>query len=224
MKTYWDYDEEERAALTDEQVENLLRFEMMEAGVVAPPPLQLLSEEAPKPDTERVYKIMRGGRYQDRESSGIAIRELSVAEAILAAAQKGTAVYVDHDYSVNIDTQAVTTLSIEPADVVTAESLSVHRSALERAKANKEENRKAQESHRKALKAVQDATVNVWSDYRRCKERASQLERVRKTFDQYLKDCDGMRAIALKFLYKAYSKEDIEAALGETGSVEFARP
>lgn len=202
MKRYWDLTEEERAALTRDEVEAFTRVEMMEKGVVEPtrPPKM---EDAPRmPEIETTTWFSVGdvlfGSY-----------EQAAAFIKLNPHKEG------YNYQIGYEVKYPDEFSplIQPRSLYSKEAVHANRDILSKVNAFKEKCRVSDSEYDKAIEQAQSAVASVWSDYLECKKIAAHRDQLRRTFDDYKKMCDGNERIALGFLKKAYVITDIQAAL-----------
>ena len=84
---------------------------------------------------------------------------------------------------------------------------------LKQNKQAKEKNEELTSSYEKAIKEQNKVLDEVWSDWWRCKERAYELQKIIDTKAEYLKMTDNNEEVAMSFLKKIYSEEDIKEAL-----------
>lgn len=236
FKTYWDLEEKERAALTDEEVERFVDAELMTKGVlkVAAPDLVPVPEVATKPSA--YYTVQIVGRYGVSESLDVVFASREAAAASLTGAFS-----LDHDYQ----SDSRVARPIRPdAKVVEVEALpeSVHvehKATLERVKAAKEANAKAQQEYQEASRKQSQALQGLWDDWHRCRGLDRQHRKVVATFEEYVRVAQGgeqpasvaqlgrsaeeARTIAGRFLLKVFTREEIAAA-GEWCGVEIPVP
>src|SRR5687768_14933183 len=82
MKTYWEYEDKERATLTDTEVRSLLKYALMEAGALDPvaPEMEAL-ESLDKTRRKTFFTIKTQGKYggQDYLPIVFATREAACA-------------------------------------------------------------------------------------------------------------------------------------------------
>lgn len=210
MERYWDLSKEERAALTEAQVEGLCARELMEHGVYRPEPLVLLDETCPKLRTETAFQVKGPGDYGSK--LGVGFRDPEAARAFLDLAP----FEIDRDWTgseYQFHAKAGK-LGVEAVTLVLAEDLVANKAALERVKANKAANLKAREAHDKLFSAAEKALQGLWDDYRACQSVARELARVRRTFEEYKTLSNGDERIARGFLRKTFDVTLVDEALG----------
>lgn len=203
MKTYYDLDERERAKLSEDEMAEFIRREMMNEGVLAPKAMVLQSEDAPEIKPCGVaYAIKVGWRTSD-----LVYETREAAEAALEGCRN-----LDNHY---IGGQSFKSYESDPErSIVTipihdAGELAIHRSALEKAERARESNRKERERFETDSKAVAGIECELWGDHRIQAARLVDAERLVETFDSYVKTADGDEAVAAKFLLKAYPRERV---------------
>ena len=208
MKTYDDYTEIERANLTAEQVENLLKYELMKRGILMPqqPVLESVPETVVLEKTT-AYQIMVGS------STIHALFETS--EKALDAARLMCG-YADTEYPGSYR-DPVTILKDGDAraiavQVVDQATYAKHQSALRARSLVIDRNEKTIEEFRKASKQMDEAVEWVWNDWREKCAQKWQAEKVQRTFAEYLQMCEGNAQLASRFLDKVFSAEEIADA------------
>lgn len=214
MKTYWDHTEEERAQLTKEEVESLLPLELMEQGIVRPPPLELEPEEHPPLDRKSFFCVTYEGGRWGRESFDLLFVTFEDAKALLDLKPAAISLNVGESSAVQIRDPKIETIELPSHEDVMA-----MKGAYEDYEAAKSRNRKARERHAEQTEEVERVCKPVWDDWRRCRERKAYLDRVRATFDDYY-ELSGSSDVARRFLGKAYAADDIDDALGTTSEPE----
>ncbi len=216
MERYWDQTEEERAALTTEEVEDLLKVELMERGVLRPkPPVMEPVEEVNV--TKATVFVVKHKAYG--QSLGIAFETADAAHAFLALCP----LYIESDYSTKTSyTNSLEAPSVASEQIAREGDVQELREQLKEVAARKDRNEKRQRDYEKAIETVSKETALVWADWYACKERAAHLQRVRETLDEYTRMTGGNAEIARSFLAKVFEADDIAAALGETS--DFPKP
>lgn len=198
--SYWDLSEKDRAALSSEQVEAFAGYELMLAGVLRVPLLELAPQpEAPEPQNV-VYRVRRRehfGRGFDVAfaSAEQAQRFIELAPLMISSEWLGggSAEYFE---------------PMTPAEVVvttlyTKDEIEAHKATLRKAAEIQQANDKAQQEHAKATKAQDDALAGMWADWMACRSKAATMQRVADTFAEYVK-LAGSEDTAARFLAKAF--------------------
>lgn len=213
---YWEMSEQERAALTAEQVEAFTGLELMRRGCVRAVPL-VLEPEPTKPEPTTTVVCVKGGKYGNRLD--VAFHSFDDALAFLALKPMA----VDRDYigneCVNSFRPVATDSEVNAEKMFSDSEVAAHKSALTKANESKEANRRAREEHDKAVRAEQESLVALWSDWRSCREKEARADRVLGTFTEYVQLCKDDREMARTFLAKAYTREQILEAKAWWGDV-----
>lgn len=213
MKEYWEYTEQERARMTDEQVISLLDVELMTKGVLKPTP-PTLKEIPANPIGERVkyFGIAAKGKYGQNEHLGVCFDSLEAAEKFIALKR----IVRDYEYEVGSDykyAKMIDSAVIEPEQLYTLDQINGVRSVLKQRKALTEENEKALREFNEASAKSEKITDGVWKDYYQLHAEMERLQGVITTYKDYLKLTSGDESLAVKFLGKAHSAPTIFAAM-----------
>lgn len=204
---YWDISEKERAGLTREQVEAMLAYELMEQGVARPV----------TPTYEKTTEVeLEGRNYYVISPFTVVFETQEQVDAFL----KLRPLTESYEYRAGYDTKyakygdmSVSTKKLyNEADVLN--SLPI----LEENKAIKERNERIKRVYEKACEAMREATSRVWEDWTECRNKMSTCTEIRRTYEEYV-TLSGDPQVALKFLSKVYSSEDIEQARVWVGGV-----
>jgi len=207
MKTFNDYTDLEKANLTEEEVEGLLKFELMEQGVVAPIKPELLPEDEPEIE-EKVYYRPSLKSYSGLDCAFATAKE---AEAFLALSP----LIFDEGYpTYRKNVQKPEEVKVEAVKVITKADYDSAQAAIQKAADNKSRNKERTEKYEEETQKVSEATLHIWTAWAVCKAKKIQSQQVVDLYAQYVKDCDGNVQIALRFLGKAYSSTEIENAYG----------
>lgn len=211
MQTYWDHKEQERAAMTREEVERFLDAELMTKGVlkVAPPILDEVPE-VPKAPITTFYRLSREGSshlwgaYRDLASYAFATigdAEKFVAMKVQEIKESGGITYVE----------PLAKLAIGPVECVTTQDYLNIKSANDAAQAIRESNNQAEAKYTEASKKTQECLQGVWQDWAECREAQAAHQKVLDTLEEY-KKMAGDEETAVKFLRKAFTNEEITKA------------
>lgn len=204
--SYWDLSEEERARLTDAQVEAFVDHELMRAGVLRPAPLVLV-EEPTLPEPDLTVYVTKSAYYA---------HDLVFASAddAMAHARKSIG-YLDNVYIAGSSVQ-----SLRDQDTALAEELRIYsrqrlaecREQLEKGNVARTENEKRKRAYEAELDAARKATEGMWEDWHRCTALARETQRILETFEKYKKLAKDDDA-AVVFLREAFGAEEVERAL-----------
>ena len=205
MKTYWDYTDKERSAMSEEQVRGFLDCELMSKGVLKPEPLKLETVDEIKLPTTTFYRLKRDWQF--------------VGDIVFAKYEDALAVsrmdlrHIDSDYQTGrdfastFDKLAVVEVAVS-GDCYKAEA----KAALVQEKERKERNKKAQDAFDKASEDVTKATSDIWSDWYSCQSQSREHQRIVDTLAEYTKIAGGDEHLAATFLAKAFSEDQISDA------------
>ncbi|MBU1785250.1 MAG: hypothetical protein KKG95_07945 [Candidatus Omnitrophica bacterium] len=207
MKSYWDMTEKQRSQLTEEEVEALTSFELMQHGIVrvGPAPVEPDVPDVPEPDLT-FYAVKQG--YSNT-------LHFNTTEAAHAAARAG--VHLESAYCYTTETYRLHVGTNEPAVTeVKAYSAALWESIKEQV--DKHDGvRKAyveqKKEHDDLLEKQNKALDSLWSNWYTCKVAARQVKRVLATRDEYIQLTNGDEAMARTFLMKAFSEKEITEAL-----------
>lgn len=207
MKRYWDYDEKERAELTEEQVRELLDYELMEKGVLKVPALSI---EVPRPvdiPTRKVFTI----QVDAYTKLGVAFDTIEAAQSFLALKpMMRVESYAEKAHCKPLDKA---TVAIE--DLPSESDVATRRQALRENQKIEARNVEAKHEHDAALMEIDEATSGIWADWRSCLAAKAKREKVSATFGEYKRLTDGNEGLARTFLAKVFSSSEIADALGD---------
>jgi hypothetical protein len=215
MKRYWDYTESERAKLTEEQIEPLLAYELMERGVLGVTPLVLEDVAPVKLPASRVYMLVESDSYGNGTSTlGIGFANVEAAEEC----RNRIGYVLEHSWNEPPHVRPPRSIRVVADDLPTSEAVATSKAAITEQKRREEANKAAIHKHEEACKAASDATSGIWSDWAACRETEAHNQRIRDTLAEYLRLTDGNTIMARVFLAKAFPPGEIAEALGETAS------
>lgn len=226
MKRYWDYSEQERAEMTRETVESLLKFELMEAGVEAVVAVEL--EKVPEVTVSK--KTMWRVGHDTRYSSKGYFDCLFATQEQAAEFAKLNPSWSDYDWEVgNHYTYAVgsTGLCIESVEVFDHASVLTVTPQLKNIAAIKKRNEQATSEFNEKSKKVEATCEGVWDDWFECGNKKSDALKLQSNYSEYLGMCDGNSDIAMMFLRKTFTDERVDRAvewLGEGLGLKAAVP
>lgn len=207
MKSYWDHTEQERAVLTEEQMEALSKFELMEAGVVVPavPEYEKIEVvEIPKRD---VYQIVVGTFGHDRV--GVLFEAVADAEAVAALLRNG--VTLDHDHKTDTDSVIpVGEIKVGTKQVARKQEIMKVHDILTENKVRKERNSHLRSEYSEMTTKKSETLSNMRDDWYQRQAVMRKCKKMQTVWEDYLKTCEGQEVMAMKFFRKAYDNEDIE--------------
>lgn len=207
MKIYWNLSNKERAALTNDDMAAYEKIELMETGIVATMPPEYEPEPEITVPTHQIHKIV----YDGCNTLNIYFRDLTQAEEAAAALRGGLLVYEDY-HTKTRTTKMITDVSIGVEDVHDESDVAKIRKALIEAKDVKSRNAAARSKYQNACSKSEDALSKMRNDRYKCRDIMLQMTHIGEVWQDYLETCNGDRDVARKFLEKAYSVEDLEAA------------
>lgn len=199
MKTYWDFTRNERAALTEKQIEDLLDRELMSKGVLRVFPPELA--ELPIIDLKATGKTF--------VVEGLAFPTIEGAEAaIMAGGRKIDYQWEDtrRNYLSTKLPEIEVLMVYDKADLDNAKKAITKKTELQRA------NETATKEFDEASKAMNEVLNGVWSDWGECREEGEKHKRVRETFEKYKSLAEGNEETAIRFLKQAFPLEAIKDA------------
>lgn len=212
MKTYWDHEEQERASLTDSDVQLLLDVELMKEGVKKPIAPKLTEvPKSPLGARQRLFGIEGKSKYGSDESLGICFATPEAAQAFIDLCP------LKSDYDYEIGSEFRYCIPLKDAKIVSEElygldQINEFRSTLKQRKALSEENQRQQSEFTSASQKAEKVTENVWKDWYRCKAKRDSLASVISTYGEYLKLTSGDGSLALTFLEKIHNGGEIQQA------------
>lgn len=200
MKTYWDYSDKEKAKLTQEEVKSLLDVELMTKGVK--------KVEAPVLKEIKPVKVAKDLWF---EVENIYFKTAEQAQSFLALNPMKSA----YDYSVGYDYKYSQEFeqTIKQQELFNRQEVLNLKTVLKENTEAKNHNEKAVSDYEKQVKEQDKILNGVWEDWWRCKERAAELQKVIDTKTEYLRMTDNNEELALSFLKKVFTEEDINEAL-----------
>jgi len=212
-KDYWELPEEERAALTQEQVDRFAEYELMAKGVLRTSTLELEAvPEVPEPSLS-FYRVSRDTWHKldiAFRSSEDAMKFLALDPVIVETNYHGGRTPIESAKAFGKDA------TVSAQKLRSEEESSAVLTTVKRAAEISASNDKRREEHDKAVRAQEEALVDMWTDWRRCRDRDAAMRRIVKTYDEYVATA-GDGAIAAKFLLKAFPRDQIEEASQWTG-------
>jgi hypothetical protein len=205
MKTFQDHTDLEKANLTEEEVEGLLKYELMELGIVSPQPPTPLPDTGPELE-EKVYYQPYLKSYSGLDCVFATAKE---AEAFLAM----NPLILDTGYpSYQNNVEDPTEFKVETIKAISKSDYESSKGLVEAASKNKKANKEAQEAYEAELSEASSAVGHIWDEWSECRKKKTKSQQIVDTYNQYLVDCDDNTEIALRFLGKAYSQNEIKDA------------
>lgn len=207
FNTYWDLADKERAALSSDDVQRYGDVELMAKGVLKLPELVLVDEPA-EPELAKVRY------YRVEQFPFVMFRTLSEAEAFRDLSPLGLDHrYIGKGYGNSVDhVKPHAKLTIDTVEAASEDAVRTVLADLERAGAAREANRAARQEYDEALRTQNKALEGLWEDWQRCRALAVEMERVRDTFQRYIAMTNGDKAMAARFLAKAFPESKLNDA------------
>lgn len=222
MESYWDLTEQERAALTSEQVEAFIDVILMEEGVVRPKPPTLLDETIEAVPTGVYYEVLHAGDYRD-ESTNFVFTTKEQANAFIELQPYRK----ENNYSFGSDNfyaKSVSGWKVVAVDLMSEQAFNDAKEMLARTNKNRDVNHKAKTEYDKANKVVDNTLADLWKDYRACQAKQFKHQLVLDTLNEYKKLCGDDSEMAHTFLAKAYGSDEIQEMLEWFGFGNAALP
>jgi len=210
MNRYWDMTEQQRAAMTRDEVAAFLDVELMEKGIKKLPPLELQEERVVSYEKQEFYEIYAG----DYSGSATGIIFGSIEDANAFTKLKS----FKKDYNWNLGgselswCEPLQHVSVTPVSFPTKAVVMQIASLLKENKAIKDSNEKQTKARAEQISAIDKATKGIWDDWQDCKQKKSRCEQLIATFQEYVGLCDGDRHKALVFLKKVHDDASIQEA------------
>lgn len=208
MKSYYDFQPQERATLTEEQVEEMVEIQMMIDGVVKPTPPRLRKrlEDVPVPK-KSVYRVVHG---TGSHALNIAFATEEEARAFLA--MKPLAIHSDWetrtDYFEPLDRPGV---KLEM--IATEEAITTYKADLKEVAAQKTSAEDESRKYNEKMKAVQRVRDRVFGDWQDQIDKFGELCNVKMAYADFLRLAKGDADMALACLRKAFGEDVVlEAA------------
>jgi hypothetical protein len=208
VTNYWDYSPRERASLSREDLVRFVAFELMQRGVlrVAAP---VLHEVPPEPELpKRRYWVLKDGYATlalfENETHALAASEMKIYTegSLYFSGGHGSVKYADR----------VTGPTIEPIMLPTEEDATAAKKLFAERAAVLAENAKASEAYKKASEAEEKAMESLYADWHEQRANDEAARSIRLTWEEYLGHCNGDEAVALVFLEKVKSRDEIAEA------------
>lgn len=211
MKTYWDYKEEDRAELTQEQVTELAKYELMKAGVVTTEPPQrpvLIPVDLQQREYFTVVGIKEKRSYYDQKETLGTFETLEGAQAVLSANPLSVT-----KYSLESGCDVAGTyqeIKIERTMCTPAHLFANIRADVEKNSEATKAYESLQLEYEKQVQKSNEATQAMWADYYSLQRDKHKREQIKRTFEEYKALCDGKAETAFTFLLKAYPGENLD--------------
>lgn len=209
MERYWDLTEKQRSELTDDQMESYYAIERMENGAIKPTPPAYEPDVLPTIATTRFYQVQAKNGYSNDKFNAL-FTSPEAAQVFIDTAP----LYAESDWTLDYKETAKRCdgFNIVPMDIPTKDAMLAIKPEYKKAADAAERNKKMREEYEKAQTAYTDIVAKVTADRWECKELSRKRQRIVDTLAAYEATANGDKEIALKFLHKAFTSEDIAAA------------
>lgn len=195
---YWDFTEKERAELTEQEVERLLDFELMQNGILRVEPLVLQEIEPVDVPHQQFYCVKSEGLYTE---TNIAFARPEDAKAFLALKP----VFVSNDYETRTGiAEPIVNPSFTEKLLATRDTVNAIHHRLKSNAAKVQANERASAEWKKQSAEMEKACRGVWDDWQECREKKRHAEKIAKTKAEYLRLTNGDELMANAFLKKAF--------------------
>lgn len=211
MKRYWDHSESERAAMSMEQVEKLLAYELMEQGVLQVEPLKLEEIQPVSLPTRRVFMLCEASGYGGAPAN----LELGFDTIEQAEAARDAIRYIrESPWNGTAHIRRARAIVIASEELPDEAAVAAAKAILDENTRRSSANTAAKRQYEEDTKKVSDATTGVWGDWRDCQRAEAKRQKIRDTLAEYVRMTEGDENLACAFLAKAFPADEIEAAVG----------
>jgi hypothetical protein len=179
--TYWELSEQERAALTREDVSRYLDAELMTKGVLKVSAPAYQAEPTIPAPTATVFEAVHETGYG---GPSVAFSSVEAAQAFVALGPLS----VDHDYKADVDSVSpyrslvVRTRSVYSRDQVAARAVD-----MSRLKEVRDDNERRRVEYEASVKAQDRALDGLWADWHACRAKAERIAKLEATRAEYRK-------------------------------------
>jgi hypothetical protein len=217
MNDYWDLSEKERSVLTREDCKKYIAYELMRKGVAGIPEPIYEDEGKPisMPNVEIVYNIDIG------YNTIVSVKTMDEVNIILTAFS-----HVDpgsigsksvYDYRSKYDNPKffeswTESLKVVKTEVYPEAELNAIQEVLQEQGVINRRNTDKRNEYTKANKEIDTALSDMWEDWERCCALGERNRGILATYSEYEEMCEGNSEMALGFLAKAYSEDEIDEA------------
>ena len=207
MKRYAEFTKLERANMSREEVKDLLKYELMDAGIVSVEKPPESTAKKPEIPTTTFYQPVLTAGYE--RSIDILFRSSSEAEEFLELCP----LYMEYNYNsgnnVFIEPTHTTVRTVECVSKKQKEAMEPELKAYEEQIAEEKRLTKEYDDY---VKLSEGAVSHIWEDWHKKREALSCSMKITENWVEYVDTCNGDEDIAMKFFLKAYSRSEIEEA------------
>lgn len=202
MKTFWELDEREQAALTDEQVRHYIDIELMSKGIEQPTPPPQVPEVKTSHPLRTVTLFAVGSILFDTAEQANAFNALQPKTA-------------EYDYRLGYNKWKYPKSAageITPEVLYLAEDVAANSKALAEHEAKRDEIDKARTAYELAVRAAADAAAPIWKARSEVVSAAARHQHILDTYARYLSLADNDKRTAFRFLRQTFGEAETEAA------------
>ena len=223
MKSYWDLSNQERLALTEDELNNVwLKREAAAQGLLVPkePDLPELPPH-PKavPPEEKIMFVVEVGYEGDnsytRDDFHCMFETLKQAESFVKLNPCGKSSFYDENSRYLATAKPVKKFNIQTVTVVDEEAAEQYRETMKEYTAVKSHNASVMRDYRKKVDAIAAATAKVRDNWLRLKEHHRKLEEVIENLGSFVEIAEGDINMAIKFMIKTVPAQLVYDALNE---------
>lgn len=201
MKKWDDLTTKEIAELSREEVQKYIEIELMVQGIENPKPPYY--EDEPDSTLEKKDKYFQVGSllFKTAEEANAVLNLNPYKEDYIYA------VSYNHKFAVPLDNK-----DIQQVFFYRQEDIQSQKENIKLSEKVKSSNNQKKYAYDNALNAVAKIENPMLLSWEQAKDRKLFLSKIRDTFEDYKKLCNGDAGLALSFLHKVYSADEIQEA------------
>ena len=205
MQTYWDLKEKDRAALTEDQLQEYLDKELMTKGQLKPaePKLQEVNE------LKIAKKLLFVVRTKN-ELTPIGFETTEGAQAFIDL--KPVAFNSTYDLGDRTEYPVPFDKMIRQEEYPSLEDLEAAKVELEREKLKRNSNKRILTEYHKAKEKVDEILIKIYKDRDDCLDMKRLVEKIEMTMVEYMFMAKDNKETAVNFLLKAFERHEVEMA------------
>lgn len=205
MRTMFDLADREIASLSEDDVKRYCDIQLMTDGVVQPvkpkDPGALVSPRLPP-------KTYWGIEFKWRDI--IVFEDPESAKTFLAL--NPSRITYDHNIGDEYKYAEPIEQSIQNIQLYNYDDMMAVKNKLVQWKADKTVFEQESKVYSEAIKQITETTAPVWKKWHECRRKLSHYQTIIRSLNEYLSLCNGDRDIAMNFLKKAFTEEEIATA------------
>ena len=211
MKPIDEWTDSELTEMTDEQYQQLVASELMEAGILKPVPANEVEVPEVLAPSSTFYQVKMTSGYREESFLVETIEDAGKAVELLQSLKAYREDYADNDYTVKIPRliDSITSTAIKCYTAAEYESVKGIKAKADKAKEHNDEEERRYKREQETAQAIHD---DINSRVSSARSRIAVHNRIFATWDEYLQTCDGESSTAMKFLLKVYPRDQIAAA------------